>query len=898
MRHTRPRSLLLGGLTALLVLGCSETHTPVEVVEPNIDAVQAEGTESDGELITPQAHDPHDLTTENAWAVLADGGLAQSGPLEQGTGAGGFPAFLLLGRTSDDVGKGYNTDARGGGSTQYEIQGGSNTRSVPLNSIPAVIFQADPDDPGSERTVFREFRFDGQAPTARSIYSLDDIRIYLVPNESPNNAMTDFLTEGVTGPRASLGDAGGVDPILVWDMNPGLGFDFGPDVLPDYEWLRVDAELSSGQGQDDVRLLVPEALFQEHLSPEDATLCGFDGFDYARTGSTTGLESDCPWLIYFVQAHGWADSKESGTSEWAVALRPVIDVTKTAVGSFDREIEWSIEKSVDEAEHKLETSQSGDSEYTVTVTREGEKDFNHQVSGTITMENTSSQSVEITAIEDLLEFDGADPVALTFDDLDCPDIPSLPHAIPGGEERSCAYSVDVEVNGLPTGTNSVQVRADDPLDMDGDGFELAYGTSTPVAWDDEPTNVLNEEVNVEDSMEGDLGSFTDTESVSYTHTFTCDEDEGLHENTATIKETGQKAEADVAVECIRPELEVEKVAFPSFDREYFWDIEKDVDIAGHVLAVGDEGASEYTVTVTQTGFEDSNHRVSGTITIKSTANYATAEISGVTDEVGDIPATVECREEFPHELGPDDELECRYWADLPDDTRLTNTATASVTDDSPVDGGSGTAPVDFADVEPTNVTNDEVNVEDSVEGSLGTFSDTGVVTYTHTFVCFDDEGEHPNTATIIETEQQADADVTVECLDPDTETAWASNEVGVPLELPFNPDGQGNWATYVAYDGTEKITTFFAGQTNDAGTVTFSAPSDGQVTITIQLAEGWTFAQGHSLAVQDYADAPSGNPAPGQFEFSVTPGGDEAVITGIPENAYYAVHGVVVGGGS
>jgi hypothetical protein len=48
--------------------------------------------------------------------------------------------------------------------------------------------------------------------------------------------------------------------------------------------------------------------------------------------------------------------------------------------------------------------------------------------------------------------------------------------------------------------------------------------------------VVNGTVNVTDSVEGDLGSFSESNSTSYDRTFTCDTDEGTHPNTATIDE--------------------------------------------------------------------------------------------------------------------------------------------------------------------------------------------------------------------------------------------------------------------------------------------------------------------------------------------------------------------------
>jgi hypothetical protein len=63
--------------------------------------------------------------------------------------------------------------------------------------------------------------------------------------------------------------------------------------------------------------------------------------------------------------------------------------------------------------------------------------------------------------------------------------------------------------------------------------------------------------------------------------------------------------------------------------------------------------------------------------------------------------------------------------------------------------------------------NDSINVDDTNPGGdAGPFSSTTSYTYDRTFTCDGDEGQHPNTATIIETGQSDDALVTVTCTPP------------------------------------------------------------------------------------------------------------------------------------
>jgi len=117
----------------------------------------------------------------------------------------------------------------------------------------------------------------------------------------------------------------------------------------------------------------------------------------------------------------------------------------------------------------------------------------------------------------------------------------------------------------------------------------------------------------------------------------------------------------------------------------------------------------------------------------------------------------------------------------------------------------------------------------------------------------------------------------------DDETAWAEGSRYV---------SKGNWAMYVPYDDTGMTVDILAGQTLKAGTATFSAPVDGEVTITINLNDGFRFAAvDENIKVQDYDQAPSGNPSPGLFAYKNTVGVDiKSYTITVPENNFYGVH--------
>jgi hypothetical protein len=239
------------------------------------------------------------------------------------------------------------------------------------------------------------------------------------------------------------------------------------------------------------------------------------------------------------------------------------------------------------------------------------------------------------------------------------------------------------------------------------------------------------------------------------------------ENATLVSATADKATAKSVLtvshcEAHPPALRVSKTAATTFTRTYTWDIKKTVDVALHQLFNGTSGTSNYTVTVTKTGYVDSAWTVTGSITIYNPAVFA-ALIASVTDVVGGAgAATVNCGVGFPYSLAPGGTLNCTYNKALPDGTNRVNTATANTSNVVP--GGSGTANVTFGN--PTKVVNATVNVTDTYAGSLGSFSDTGSKSYPRKFTCPEDVGDHPNTAKIVETGQSSSASVHVDCIAP------------------------------------------------------------------------------------------------------------------------------------
>jgi len=162
-----------------------------------------------------------------------------------------------------------------------------------------------------------------------------------------------------------------------------------------------------------------------------------------------------------------------------------------------------------------------------------------------------------------------------------------------------------------------------------------------------------------------------------------------------------------------------------------------------------------------------------------------------------------------------------------------------------------------------NVTLTDVEVDDPLFGQTfdaGTLATGESDTFTYDYTITQDgldAGSVFNTVTAtgffgdVEVTDDDSATVTALPLEWFGETAWAEGE-------PFGRGG--GWAMYVEYSPDLSVT-LLAGQTSDAGTVTFSAPDNGTITITIDLNPDWRFEPVcDNVAIQDYKDRPTGLP--------------------------------------
>ena len=417
-----------------------------------------------------------------------------------------------------------------------------------------------------------------------------------------------------------------------------------------------------------------------------------------------------------------------------------LDISKTATTSYTRQFDWTVTKSVNNDILHLFRGESGSVQYTVEVTKSAPIDYDFVVSGSIFIENNSPLSATITSVSDVISGYGAVTANCGV---------SFPHVLVPGASLTCSYSAGPEATNTFGSLNTVTVVT---------SGDVGGGVATANVAFGDPTTVLDNSASVSDTYAGGPDeTISSSKTYTYSRTFTCDADEGLKENTATVTESdsgdSDSDDADVTINCYA--LTVTKDATPTFTRTYTWDIDKSVDVAQHDLFNGQSGTSNYSVEVDQT-VTDSAWAVKGNIVVSNPAPMA-ATLTSVSDVIsGGITASVNCPSLVVPAGGT---LECTYESDLPNADSRTNTATAVAYGVS----YSGNAAVNFSGVNPTVVGYPTINVTDSVEGALGSAGGDKTFSYSRTFTCGADEGEHPNIATIDETGQQDNASVDVNC---------------------------------------------------------------------------------------------------------------------------------------
>jgi hypothetical protein len=563
----------------------------------------------------------------------------------EASGSGVFDPFVRISANTPLV-QGVNTSGRN--LVWDENSSPTFTRDLRLDEVPQVECPSTSPWPGETcRELGLDTNQEGGSPPGVYI-SIDAVRIYVSPNE--NICDVSVCKNGGNNPfdfnpfSESFGLLGGE---LIWALDGldeetnGVGLDFRND---------------SGSGRADVLLYLNESEFDD-----------YPGCDYDQ-----GRGDDCGEYVHVYSHFGANNENNDGYEEWNVRILPIVLVSKTADVVADKRITWDVDKNPD-ADYYLHVGDQQVHEYTIDVTKTGYELLNFRAQGVITITNPDKRDPAlITKVTDVF---GTTDIT---DQLVCPftigagGVVDPPYELAKNSSIECTYGPINIGDDFTTATNTATVR----LESGGQFEGSADADVADVTIDD----TIDESVTLSDDKDASVGGqYTDTGSETYQATFVCDDDVT---NTATITgddsgDTLDQASATVTVTCY--DLTVAKTPDLSFDRQYFWDIDKSADQTEIELSSGQSFIVNYAVQVDTTGSTDSNWADSGMITITNNHPTKAADLTGVVDTVFNgtkIPATVSnCSAMTVPAAGS---VTCDYDVSLPDATTRTNTAFATM----------------------------------------------------------------------------------------------------------------------------------------------------------------------------------------------------------------------------
>jgi YD repeat-containing protein len=422
--------------------------------------------------------------------------------------------------------------------------------------------------------------------------------------------------------------------------------------------------------------------------------------------------------------------------------------------SLTRTYAWTVHKSVDNASQSVASGTDATFNYTVAASYDAQ-DGSYHVDGHILAQNSNGGTVT--------------GVTASVDDSNCMVADPATQEIPANSSSTFNYSCDWTSNppaqlGLTVTWGSQTV----------DGAQLEGGTATasqPLDWDSASVTPENANVPVSDSIDSadavqlgttdPSGSNSWTESDAFTApTGTC----ATHDNVASAD--GTTASASVQI-CGGSDLAVSSaVTGTSYTRTYGWSLTKKVNGSSLIEKIGGgTGSFSYTVGASHDNGTDSVWTVTGTITVTNPNDWEsiTANVSDTIDNGG--TCTVDGGSSVTIAASSSETF--NYSCAMGSAAGGTDTASASW--DS---GSAATADVSVSDSEPysfggpTTIVNGSTNVNDSIQGSLGSASYTDAspknFTYTHAFVIPTSNCHtYPNTATLSVNGATASASVEV-----------------------------------------------------------------------------------------------------------------------------------------
>ncbi|MDF1597977.1 MAG: hypothetical protein P1T08_18025, partial [Acidimicrobiia bacterium] len=509
--------------------------------------------------------DSYDLINNNT-VTVNDGAIFEYFDTTESDGTGVLNPYLRV-QDNDGDEAGYNSDyvVSGGGQFDQVSPNNAFTDSILLSEIPSIEVGTD-----NYREFIADFNEANSGVDAQ--ISIDAFELYLFDQSTtafdveligdPNNGGIDtsypYGEEGFNHPSAPSPDA-------IWGT---------PDWYLDGHVLATE-ENSSGSGQGDLQILIPESEFDAY--PEcfyGSTTCDIYVVNHVALGFygelyVTEPREELPPDI--TDPENW--DVTSTFEEFAVRLYPILDVSKTLDITYEEKITWTLTKTVDDASHSGNAGEDAGSSIWTVVADKTVTNVNYQASGEILLSNDSGVDLEVTSVDDLF---GVVPV-----DVTCPN--PAPFVILDMASVTCGYSVDLD--GAPTlpSTNEVEVAY---YEVNRDGLQVGptlnrFATASDDAAESRGTigedsgTLADPRFSYSQSISGDT-------TVTFDETFTCSSDASLYTdgsysftetNTATLNgNINLSASASVDVDCTLPVLTVAKTAAGTYDRTVTWEL--------------------------------------------------------------------------------------------------------------------------------------------------------------------------------------------------------------------------------------------------------------------------------------------------------------------------------------
>ena len=324
------------------------------------------------------------------------------------------------------------------------------------------------------------------------------------------------------------------------------------------------------------------------------------------------------------------DETGQSASESLTACRPAdLTIEKNVVTGLERSYGWSIEKQLLNPDAQLDADGHAQLDYEVVVTEGDAADATWTMSGTVTVSNPNQYRSVDAEVTDAADIGGG--AVCTF-------ASGSSVTLAAGETRELPYSCTFTSEPAYAGVNTATVTwQSDVAGTDRTLVEERSATATAEIREDAwQLHELQKTVTVEDIMAIDsteqapreFGPWTwSAAGTEHRETYSVDVavDAGTCatvDNTATIAELGISAATQHQL-CREAPLRIADPATASLVRNYEWSIDKELTNREAIAAdtSPEKVDAEYAVKVTEGGFTDSAHELSGQVEITNPNDF-------------------------------------------------------------------------------------------------------------------------------------------------------------------------------------------------------------------------------------------------------------------------------------